>query len=132
MSDPHRIRLRGPWEVLALESCAANAAPARMMIPCTWREGGWVGFRGRARHCRSFGKPRQFDPDERIWLVVESVTGVANVRLNGQEIGQIAGSTGLECDVTECLQARNQLEIDVMSDTDDGGVTGEVRIEIRH
>jgi hypothetical protein len=125
MTDWHRIRLRGPWEVVPLDS---GQPPARMTLPCSWRDGGWPEFTGRARHVRSFGKPRQFAATERIWLVVEGVTGQGQVCLNGHELGAIEGR--FRRDITDLLEDRNRLEVLVCADSDAGGVTGEVALEI--
>ena len=125
MSEPHRIRLRGPWEVTGL---APVLPPKRMTIPCSWREGGWPGFIGQARHVRLFGLPRLRQPEERVLLNIDQVTGEGQVQLNGQALGAVA--VAFRHDVTELLQSRNRLEIVVTSDSDAGGVTGEVSIEI--
>ena len=127
MSEPHRIRLRGPWEVTAI----GNDRATRMTIPCSWKEGGWIGFAGKARHLRSFGRPRQNDSNERVWLVIASVTGTGTIRLNGLDLGTVNGNQPFQSDITDRLEARNQLEIEVESDGDSGGVTGEVGLEIR-
>ncbi len=125
MSERHRIRLRGPWEVTGIEPARPST---RMTLPCSWREGGWSGFAGLARHVRLFGRPRQNETSERVWLVVAGVTGQGRVRLNGEELGTIEGR--FEHDVSDLLQERNRLEIDVRAEGDDGGVTGEVALEI--
>jgi hypothetical protein len=125
MSEVHRIRLRGPWQATPLD--AECPPPTRMQVPCSWRDAGWIGFAGRARHERLFGWP-PLTGDERVWLVVDGITGSGQVRLNGRELGPIAGA--FRCDVTEMLQERNGIEIDVAAESDLGGVTGEVRLEI--
>jgi hypothetical protein len=133
INGPHRIRLRGPWQVTALE-CADPRVPlpqpARMHIPCSWADGGWPGFRGRANHARSFGRPSGLGANERIRLIIEMVSGVGQARLNQQPIGAVHGDGSFECDVTGLLAVRNLLEIDLSADGDWGGVVGEVRIEI--
>ena len=128
MSEVHRIRLRGPWEVTALTDTRATV---RMTIPCSWKDGGWPGFSGRARHDRSFGQPRQADPRERVWLVIEGISGTGTVRLNEHELGAIAGSSTIQFDITDLLDARNRLQIEIVAADDSGGVTGEVALEIR-
>ena len=133
MSEPHRIRLRGPWEVTAIE-CTNGATltnAIRMTIPCSWREGGWIGFQGRALHTRAFGKPTGLDGNHSVFLVIESATGSGWVRLNGQNIGEMQEQSMFECDITSLLKPRNLLEIELAADHDGGGVTGEPCIEIR-
>ena len=115
MSEPHRIRLRGPWEVVGLQP---ERPATRMPLPCTWREGGWPGFAGRASHIRQFGQPRTHGAGERVWLFIEAVVGRGVARLNGRELGAVDGL--FRVDVTDQLLARNQLEIDVECDRDEG------------
>lgn len=133
MNETHRIRLRGPWQVAAIE-CTSDSTlpnPSRMTIPCAWRDGGWVGFRGRALHSRAFGKPTRLDANEHIYLVIEPATGIGVARLNGQVLGELRADSTIESDVTGLLKLRNLLEIEIAADHDGGGVTGEVSLEIR-
>jgi len=133
MKAPHRIRLLGPWQVSAIESLEPQVPlprPARMTIPCSWRGGGWPGFRGRALHARHFGRPTGLDANERVRLVIEPLAATGTARLNGQPLGAISAGVTFEIDVTAQLTARNLLEIELAADEDSGGVTNEVRIEI--
>jgi hypothetical protein len=134
MTEPHRIRLRGPWEAAAVESLDRDKPlpqPVRMAVPCNWCNGGWPGFRGRAVHTRAFGNPRLQHADERVWLVVEPLTGSGEARLNGRVLGAVRSDAAFERDVTEMMDARNRLEIEIACANDSGGVTGEVRLEVR-
>lgn len=85
--QPHRIRLTGFWQELESSD-------------------------GRVRLCRSFGRPRSLDPDERVWLVCEPSVEPNVVTVNGQKIiGQLT-EVGSEFAITEVLQPRNQVILD--------------------
>ncbi|MGL6097842.1 MAG: hypothetical protein ACRC7O_18830 [Fimbriiglobus sp.] len=101
MTPPHRIRLRGFWEVTPLPD-------------------------GRARHRRAFGRPRTLDPGERAWLVCDAVPGSTVVSVNGDAIGTGDGGA-FAADVTDRLNPRN----DVVFATPAGAELGEVALEIR-
>src|SRR5262249_20890439 len=89
-------------------------------------------FAGRVRFVRRFGKPREIDPHEHVWLTFADVEGVAEVWLNGQFLGRHEGGSGpFEFEVTKLLQPRNVLAVEVESQTDGGGLWGEVALEIR-
>jgi hypothetical protein len=122
---PHRIRLRGPWEV---ESPAQpDLAPVRVM----WGERGLAGFPGRVRFRRRFGVPRQIDAHERVWATGRASDPV-EVWLNDDLLGRHATpGTPFEFPVSIPLHDRNELVIEVESATPDGGLTGEVALEIR-
>lgn len=101
---PHRIRLRDPWEV-AVTTAGAD-------------------------HSRAFGRPRQHDPHEQVWLVGEGTLGPATVRLNDEVLGEIpAGTTGFAFAVTQMLQARNRVVLELPSIDPDS--RGEIALEIR-
>jgi hypothetical protein len=90
MSSVHIIRLREPWEVQSLPD-------------------------GRMEYRRKFGKPRQRDAAERVWLVC---AGVSTVEMNDEAIESA-------CDVTSRLLPRN--EVVIVSEAP----LGEVQLEIR-
>jgi hypothetical protein len=123
--DPYRIRLRGPWEVVPH---AAGAAPGRMTIPGTLRDGGWPGYVGPVSFYRRFGKPTNLGTTDRVRLAFERVTGSAEVFLNGVRLGSPVGSGAFE--VTERLRERNELEVRVRAADDTGGIVGDVYVEI--
>lgn len=125
---PHRIRLRGPWQVTPL----GNAAPpARVAAhPCRWSEAGLGEFHGSVRHLRRFGIPRRLDDFETVWLLFDGFTGAADIALNGSDL--LRHCTGAqEIEITGQLQPRNTLEITLTSDAPDAGLWGEVALEIR-
>jgi hypothetical protein len=141
---PHRIRLRGPWDFEPLArmirqpdghvETVADKLPSsgRMTLPCRWSEGGLPDFAGRVRFRRRFGLPRRLDPHEWVWLTFAGVEGVADIMLNGTSLGQQEGATGpLEYEVTELLRDRNELIVDVLAPEGNGGLWGEVALEVR-
>ena len=97
----HRIRLGPPW--------AASPDGA-----------------GRTRHARKFGRPRTLDPGERVWLVCDALPGPADATVNGQSVGTATGGR-FEADITELLNTRNEVVIEMTSDGALGGVALEIR-----
>src|SRR5947209_8061277 len=130
---PHRIRLRGPWECepLARHGGGPLPPPGRMTMPCRWADGGLPDFAGRVRFRRRFGYPGRIDAYERVWLTFAGVGGAAEVRLNGQPLGRHEGPGPFEFEVTPLLQARNELTVEVDAPAGDGGLWGEVALEVR-
>ena len=126
MSEPHRIRLRGPWDVRPHTS---GFPTGRMTIPGTLRDGGWNGFVGPVSFYRRFGRPSNLGTEDRVRLAFEGVTGPAVVVLNGETIGVVEGSGAL--DVTEQLRERNELEVIVQAADDGSGIVGDVIVEIQ-
>lgn len=125
MSEPYRIRLRGPWEVVPH---AVGAARGRMIVPGTLRDGGWPGYVGPVSFYRRFGKPSNLGTTDRVRLAFERVTGRAEVYLNGEPIGDLAGSGSF--DVTGRLRERNILAIEMTAMDDECGIVGDVVLEI--
>src|SRR5579884_54655 len=147
---PHRIRLRGPWECEPLRRSAPPAppemggagggplpSPFRMTMPCRWSEGGLPDFSGHVRFRRSFGYPGRIDAHERVWLTFAGIGGEAEVRLNDHLLGRIAwtGETPVppatEFEVTSLLRPRNELVVEIEGTEEQGGLWGEVALEIR-
>lgn len=124
---PHRIRLRGPWQ------CEPADAPARTVtVPCRWREAVPPGSIGPARFTRRFGFPGRIDEYERVWLTLDGVIGKAEVWLNGQALGrQLRRGERLEYDVTAALRDHNLLSVELCDVGPEGGLTGEVALEVR-
>jgi hypothetical protein len=131
---PHRIRLRGPWECEPLQRCGDNAEqplppPCRITMPCRWSEGGLPDFTGRVRFRRSFGYPGRIDAHERVWLTFAGIGGEAEVQLNYHLLGRIAATS--EFEVTSLLRPRNELVVEIEGSSEQGGLWGEVALEIR-
>jgi len=141
---PHRMRLRGPWECEPLARAVKHAdgrvdmvmqalpPPCRMTMPCRWGEGGLPDFAGRVRFRRRFGTPRQLDPPEVVWLTFAGADAVAEVTLNGQFLGRHEQpSQPFEFEVTSLLRECNELVVDVEAPAGNGGLWGEVALEVR-
>jgi hypothetical protein len=140
---PHRIRLRGPWECEPLgrylphgskpELAKQNLpAPRRMTLPCRWDEGGLKDFAGQVRYTRDFGYPSRIDSHEHLWLTFEGADARAEVWLNGEFLGRHEGALEpFEFEVTTFLRPRNQLVVAVDSMAANGGLWGEVALEVR-
>src|SRR5207302_7698941 len=114
--------LRGPWECEPLARMVADAggslplaaqplpSPSRITVPSRWSETGLADFAGRVRYRRRFGRPRQVDPHERVWLTFGGANDVALVTLNERFLGRPErAAEPFEFDVTELLEERNNL-----------------------
>ncbi|HEX3316101.1 MAG TPA: hypothetical protein VHR72_14485, partial [Gemmataceae bacterium] len=73
---PHRIRLRGPWEVIALDGRTRT-----VKFPIRWSD---LGGATVAR--RSFGAPSRIDAHERVWLIGEGIAGRLEASLNDRPL----------------------------------------------
>jgi beta-galactosidase/beta-glucuronidase len=159
MPTPHIIRLRAPWTLQAVvrsvpvnlaefEEQTADLPPAaKTEVPGDWTELLGADFFGRVRYTRPFNTPTNLDSDERVWLVCEGVDGAAEFSLNGTSIFTLAApDLPAECDVTGLLRPHNLLAVEVslfppgharhvprvaVRAGRGGGITGEVRLEIR-
>ena len=148
MSVLHVIRLRGPWDYVvlarfvprgdsvdvALEESHENLPPpGRVTMPADWGATLGQDFRGRVEFRRRFGCPTGVTAAERVWLVCDGAEDTATFSLNGEMLGHVEGiASPVEFDVTERLRERNELLAVVeCSGTQPGGLTGEVRLEIR-
>jgi hypothetical protein len=151
----HIIRLRGPWEIEALDrfvkrsfggyqSRQASMPRERFQMPADWCETLGPDFLGVARYMRNFNRPTNLS-SERVWLVVEPPRSCGRVQVNGRELGYARfGSPAARFDITPLLKDHNLVEIDVEHpELDDqgnapddgsvftpGGLVGEVRLEI--
>ena len=112
----HTIRLAGPWQ---LES-AADAARTRLPIECPRGN----GFRA----ARRFGRPGRLDTGERVWLVIDGLSGEVEIRLNEVPLELVDGTDGLRVDITDELVADNWLSVRWKGD-DPGGLAGPVWLE---
>lgn len=114
---PHRIRLRGPWELLEPEH-------RRVTVPCRWSDFGIAT--GPVRVLRRFGYPGFLDSEERVWLTF-GAGDEAKAFLNEQLMGDVVPG-GAEFEITSLLQQRNRLEMQVAKPI--VGL-GEVALEVR-
>jgi hypothetical protein len=99
MTNFHRIRLREPWEVSTLDD-------------------------SRSRRSRRFGRPRQLEPHERIWLVIQTMPDSCTVHVNGRELQ--SGAVGFRFEVTDLLEENNRIQIELPAANE----VGEVFLEI--
>ena len=154
---PHTIRLRGPWELEPLErfvpqgdgsfSTDEHDLPAarRCQMPADWGDAFGKDFQGAVRHTRTFNRPTNLDPHEKVWLHVEPPRSCGVIHLNGQPLGRVLhGEAAKRFEITQLLQDFNRLTIEVRhpeldenghptsdeNNTTSGGLIGEVKLEI--
>ena len=125
----HIIRLRGPWQITPLNGVAPKSLETE--VPGDWTSALGSDYRGTAAYVRKFGLPTNLT-NERVSLVVEQVTVLASLALNGQPLGNQSAADGQrKYDVTSLLKLRNELQIIVASEAGGpAGGLGEVRLEI--
>ncbi len=129
---PHRIRLRGPWEAEPIGTGPGGPAARRVTLPARWGDIGLGDFRGVVRLRRRFGLPRRLDDWERVWLTCAGHTGPAAWHLNGTELRMQPEPGGrVEAEITPLLRERNELVVDVEAAGPEGGLWGEVALEVR-
>lgn len=129
---PHRIRLRGPWECVPLETRGGSPLPMprRVTVPGRLGDHGLAAFAGKVGYLRRFGYPGRIDDFERIWLTCDGLEGTAEVHLNGIHVGRITGSSFTR-EVTSLMKERNSLEVTITAESERAGLWGEVALEIR-
>lgn len=142
MRDIHPIRLRGPWqyELLARtlrpadgttsDATADLPASGRVKMPCQWSETLGGDFVGQVRFARHFGSPTAVEPHETIWLVIEAIDARVQVLLNDSPLGVLQPGEPGRFKVTEKLNQRNELVLEVDAWQPPAGLVGEVRLEI--
>jgi hypothetical protein len=141
---PHRIRLRGPWECEPLIRLVRHAdgrleqveqalpPKCRVTMPGRFGDGPLAGFAGRVRFRRRFGLPRRIDAFERVWLTCAGADTKADVWLNNEFLGEQAqANEPFEFEVTGLLRERNETVVEVEAYDDQGGLWGEVALEVR-
>jgi hypothetical protein len=155
----HTIRLRGPWQYAVVAQSSPKRSGANeewveplpqgtIHIPADWSAKLGSDFCGRVRYSRNFGKPTGLEMNDHVELVCDCVDPCGCVELNGSTLGSIPlGLRATRFDITQLLQTRNQLIIDIELpaeiETDStwirpgrerlaGGIVGEVRLEIFH
>ena len=127
---PHRIRLRGPWEWRPSES--DSAAPNLVHMPCTWQDLVATQPGAQIRFLRRFGQPQLQNPNERVWLVVEGLASSAKVWMNDNVIDPChTGPERCEREVTDLLERRNRLRIQMDRGPDGERPWQEIELEVR-
>ncbi len=159
MAQPHRIRLRGPWECRPLAWSDPDKPPSPLgqpeadshsrplpaagwlSMPSDWAPIAGPDFRGRVQFARRFGCPTGLLEGDRVELVVEAVDYLATIELNGQPLGTTHWGQGpWRREITSLLAPANELRIavELLAELLDrgertgkpGGLVGEVRLEI--
>lgn len=100
-------------------------------MPCRWAETAFGPFIGQMQCVRKFGWPGRLDSWERVWLIGSGVREEAALHLNGEFLGLHRGAQPFEFDVTRLLRVRNELVVQVDSADKEGGLTGEIALEVR-
>lgn len=98
-------------------------------MPARFGDCGWAQCR-RARFYRKFGRPRQLDSWERVWLIGEGVEGAAEFWINGHSVGRQENGA-FAFPVTEAIDQRNELIAEVAVQNPTGGLWGEICLEVR-
>lgn len=81
---------------------------------------------------RHFGLPRQLDPHERVWLMLDGANGVEAVVLNDYPLNRGDGAgDALEIEVTPLLVRRNHLQVVTVAPAGDAQLWEEIALEIR-
>jgi hypothetical protein len=111
-------------------------------MPTDWGPSLGADFRGRVRYVRRFNGPTGVAPSVRVWIVFDGADAHAEVGLNDNALGLVAGPDCRgEFDVTPFLRQHNVLTAVVEKPPDEtagggranlpGGLIGEVRLEFR-
>ncbi len=102
-----------------------DGVTAAVALPHTWnavdgQDGGNDYWRGTCTYRTSFAAPA-FDPaQQQVWLQFEGVNSSAAVRLNGQQLcTHDGGYSTFRAEITELLQAENQLTVQVDNSVND-------------
>ena len=96
MMLPHRIRLRGPWQI---------GSSRTIRLPDDWAT---LGDQS-ARLVRHFGWPNPLAEHERVWIVLDGLTAPCVGALNDQSLGTLRPP--VERDITSLLRERNELHL---------------------
>lgn len=124
---PHRIRLRGPWELTS-----GDTPPVRVTLPAVWESIRSENQVNGLHLCRRFGSPRELDVYESVWLIVVNQTVIGEWKLNGEQLpANVKPVPHLEIDITRQLRQRNRLELRAERGEPGRPVWDEVGIEIR-
>ena len=109
----HRIQLRGPWEVEAVEPTARF--PSRVQLPCTWGAA-FADYLGPVRMGRRFHRPTNLEPTDHVRLVFVAPGQAGTVTLNGKTLGTFVAQTGESAfEIADCLQQSNQILVELQS-----------------
>lgn len=99
MSEPHTIRLRGPWMVIG-DSTSSENKPRRVKLPATWAEA--AGEADSIDLVRPFHRPTILEDFERVTLRIRSPHTISAAMID-----ETAVSEGQE--ITSLLSDSNRL-----------------------
>jgi hypothetical protein len=122
---PHRIRLRGPWDMTA-----AGQAPKRVAFPTTWAAVDLPDYVGQVTFERRFGYPGRIDAHERVWLVGHGMAIPATIDFQGERLGVVTASR-FAFDVTQRLRERNLLKLTLEIVAGRAGLWDDIALEVR-
>lgn len=110
MPEPHVIRLRGPWQLIA-----AEGGKSRLKLPTSWEAfeqdvGCQVQEITLARH---FHRPPRVDEGEPVGLAVQTPHQLLTLQLNGQPL-----TLADRQEVTSLVETRNELQITLRRSAD--------------
>jgi len=113
------MNIAGPWQV-SFDTQWGGPAELTLDKLISWTDHPDAGvkyYSGKATYRTAFGSVRDSDSREECWLDLGEVKdiGVAQVTLNGQDLG-VVWTKPFRVDITDVLQAgENQLEINVVN-----------------
>ena len=124
MSEPHRIRIRGPWTFVA-----ADGESGTVKLPAVWEH-----RTTDVRFSRKFNWLAELDESETVFLVFAGYGGKGEVSLHDNKLGDLTGEP-VSFAITNLLQPSNPMEVslsftDLAEDTP-AGLWGDVFIEVR-
>ena len=102
-----------------------NGVTTAVELPHTWnakdgQDGGNDYWRGCCTYCTRFAAPVYDPAQQQVWLQFEGVNASATVLLNGQQLcTHDGGYSTFRAEVTELLQAENQLTVRVDNSVND-------------
>lgn len=120
---PHRIRLRGPWELDDTDGSR------RVTLPAEWADLDVAP--GPATFRRRFGSPSRLDAHERVWLVGDGACGPLAMTLNGHALPLTIDDARFATPISGILAPRNLLEVALVADDRRTGYWSDVALEIR-
>ncbi len=138
MTDVHKIRLRGPWQMTPLARTFLRDDSSRRRttedlpgsvrgkVGCDWGQFFGEGWLGEVSYRRIFRCPTQLDENQKVLLVIEAVDFFGRVKLNGSEVGEFTLLTSpFRIEITSRLLEKNELvvEVDLPDERTAGGAT---------
>jgi hypothetical protein len=100
---PHRIRLRGPWQITV-----NYQSPRTISLAGSFPV---LDAAGSIEWIRTFGRPGRLDAHERLWLYLDSPAARSSLEFNDVPLGIAEPHQPWETDVTPFLREHNRLRI---------------------